>query len=111
MAQSTPSSPAPASPDWPAEVTARIESLVGTVRDKTTVPATTAARAIVYGLVAGVLGAGALVLLIVGGVRLLDVYLPFHPTGRRVWVVDAGASGLLLLAGMFLWRRRRPRPA
>lgn len=106
-------SPSPASPgnDWPAEVAARIDSVVGAVRDKTTVPATTAARVVVYGLLLGVLGAALGILLVIALVRLLDVYLPFHPVGRRVWVVDAAASAIFLGGGAFLWRRRRPRRA
>jgi len=92
-------------------VTARIESVVGSVRDKTTVPAATAARAVVYGLVLGVFAAALGLLLVIALVRLLDVYLPFHPVGRRVWVVDAAASAIFLAGGAFLWRRRRPKGA
>ncbi|HMC39447.1 MAG TPA: hypothetical protein VKI19_07275 [Acidimicrobiales bacterium] len=103
--------PAPPSGDWPADVTARIESVVGSVRDKTTVPAATAARAVVYGLVLGVFAAALGLLLVIALVRLLDVYLPFHPVGRRVWVVDAAASAIFLAGGAFLWRRRRPKGA
>ncbi len=101
--------PSPTKSDWPSDVAGRIESLVGKVRDKTTVPATTAARAVVFGLVAGVLAAAMLILTVIGLIRLLDVYLPFHPMGRRVWVVDGAASAIFLLSGMLLWRRRRPR--
>ena len=103
--------PAPPSGDWPADVTARIESVVGSVRDKTTVPAATAARAVVYGLVLGVFAAALGLLLVIALVRLLDVYLPFHPVGRRVWVVDAAASAIFLAGGAFLCRRRRPKGA
>lgn len=106
-------SPSPASSgnDWPADVAARIDSLVGAVRDKTTVPATTAARVVVYGLFLGVVGAALGILLVIALVRLLDVYLPFHPLARRVWVVDAGASAIFLAGGAFMWRKRRPRRA
>jgi hypothetical protein len=97
--------------DWTDEVTDRIESAVAAVRHKTTVPATVAARSAVYGLVAGVLAAAFLVLLVMMIVRLLDLYLPFHPVARRVWVVDAGASAIFLGAGALLWRKRRPRRA
>lgn len=96
--------------NWPVEVADRIESVVGTVRSKTTVPAFMAARAVVYGAVLGVLGAALAVLVTIAVVRVLDVYLPFHPIGRRVWVVDAGASAIFLAVGAFMWRRRRPRP-
>jgi len=94
--------------DWTVQVADRIESLVGSVRDKTTKPATLVARGLVYGLVAGVLGAALVFLLVLGLTRVLDVYLPFHPIGRRVWVVDAGAAAIFLGSGAFLWRKRRP---
>ena len=105
-----PSTP-PLGGDWPNEVTARIESAVSAVRDKTTVPATLAARGVVYGLVAGVLASAFGILMVIGLIRLLDVYLPFHPQGRRVWVVDAVASAIFLGGGAFAWSRRRPRNA
>lgn len=95
--------------DWPDEIADRIESVVGAVRGKTTVPVTRAARAVVFGLVAGVLAATAFIVFVIALVRLLDVYLPWHPTARRVWTVYAGASAIFLGAGAFAWRRRRPR--
>lgn len=102
-------SSAPVSRDWTDEIAERIEATVGVVRDKTTVPVVKAARAVVFGLVAGVLGAGALVLMVVAVVRLLDVYLPYHPLARRVWTVDGGAGAIFLAAGALAWRWRRPR--
>src|SRR5256885_15881374 len=48
--------------DWPAQATESIVKVVGTASDKVTGPITTAARAIVYGLFAGILGVAALVL-------------------------------------------------
>lgn len=104
---------APASPDrdWTYDIADRVESVVGSIRDKTTVPATFIARGIVYGLVVGTLGAALLFLLVLAGIRLLDVYLPFHPLARRVWVVDVAASAIFLGSGAFLWRKRRPKDA
>jgi hypothetical protein len=95
--------------DWTDEVADRIESAVSSVRDKTTVPIIKAARAVIFGVVAGVLLAGALLLLIIGLVRVLDVYLPFHPRARRVWTVDAVAAAIFLASGVFFWRRSKPR--
>jgi hypothetical protein len=94
--------------DWTDDVTDRIESVVSTVRDRTTVPVIKATRALIFGVVAGVLLAGALLLLIIGVVRLLDVYLPYHPRSRRVWTVDAVASAIFLASGTFLWRKSKP---
>jgi hypothetical protein len=107
----TSASPETTGSDWATDVAGRIDSVVGSVRDKTTVPASTAARAVVYGLIIGVLGAAFRILIVIGLIRLLDVYIPIHPMGRRVWVVYAGASAIFLGGGAFLWRRRRPRRA
>jgi hypothetical protein len=91
--------------DWTAEAADRIESVVTAVRDKTTVPVQKVAAVVVYGLVAGVLGATALVLLIVGLFRL-HLYLPYHPEGRRVWTAYIGLGAIFVGLGAFLWRKR-----
>jgi hypothetical protein len=106
-----PADPSDADHDWTYAVADRIGSAVSAVRDKTTVPATFLARGIVFGVVVGVLGAVMLFLVVIAGVRLLDVYLPFHPVGRRVWVVDTGAAAIFVGLGAFLWHKRRPRNA
>lgn len=111
-----PSSPSPTGPgtphqEWPDQVAARIEGAVAAVRGKTTRPAILAAEGVVYGVLLAALGAAMFVLFMIALVRLVDVYLPVHPIGRRVWIVDAGASAILLAAGVFLWRKRRPKSA
>lgn len=95
--------------DWPAELAGRLELVVSTVRDKTTVPVVMLARGVVFGVMVGVLGAVLLIALVIGIVRICDVYLPFHPVGRRVWVTYAGGSAILLASGALLWRKSRPR--
>jgi hypothetical protein len=95
--------------DWTIPVADRIESVVDTVRDKTTVPATQVARALVYGIIVLVLVLVALVVVVLGLTRLLYVYLPIHPLARRVWVADAIVSAIFLGAGALVWRLRRPR--
>jgi uncharacterized membrane protein YqjE len=103
-------SPAPvADRDWTAEVTDRIELVVGAVRDKTAVPATKVAETIVYGVVAALLSLVALVSLVLLLIRLLYVYLPIHPLSRRIWIADAIAAAIFLGAGAFLWRMRKSR--
>lgn len=91
--------------DWTAEAADRIEAVVTAVRDKTTVPVQKIGAAVVYGLVAGLLGAGALVVMLVGLFRL-HVYLPFHPEGRRVWTSYVGLGAIFVALGGLLWRRR-----
>ncbi len=110
---STPPPAGPATPeqDWTAEVAARIETAVSTVRDKTTVPAILAAESVVYGVMIAVLGAAMFILFMIALIRLVEVYLPIDPIGRRVWITEAGAAAILLVLGMFLWRKRRPKGA
>src|SRR6478735_4026883 len=93
----------PSTRDWTVEVTDRIESVVGAVRDKTAVPATNAARILIFGFVAGTLGMVALYMLAQGLLRILYVYVPIHPLARRVWVVDAIVAAIFLGSGAFLW--------
>ena len=108
MAQTA--SPPPASGhDWTTEAADRIESVVTAVREKTTVPVQKIAAVVVYGLVAAVLGATALILMIVGLLRL-HVYLPFHPEGRRVWITYVALGAIFTTAGGFLWRKRTANP-
>ena len=88
--------------DWTSQVADTIDSVVGTVRDKTTVPAETVARALVYGILIAVMGSTALLLLTVGVVRLLDNWL-------RIWAVYLIVGGVFTLGGMLCWAFRRPR--
>jgi len=107
MPQTAPQPPK-AGPDWTTEVADRIESVVTTVRDKTTVPVEKAARAVVYGLIGLVIGIVALVLLVVAIFRL-HVYIPGHREGRKVWIADVGVGAIFVLLGAFCWSKRKPR--
>jgi hypothetical protein len=93
--------------DWPAQVAGRVEEVVGLVRDKTTRPAQTIARAIVFGMSAAVLGIAVLVLAIITGIRLLDSYLPSAVFGDdHTWVAHLFVGLLFCAAGIVLWRMR-----
>ena len=99
--------------DWTVQAADTIESVVETIREKAVVPLTTVARGIVYGIVAGLLGAVALVLLVVAGFRVAIVYLPGlvgDTPGRSVWVTDAIVGGIFSLAGLFLLRKANAKP-
>lgn len=87
--------------DWAAQTADTIERVVGSVRGKTAEPLDRIARLLVYGLVAGILGIAAVVLLAVAVVRGLDVAIP-----GEVWSAHAVAGGIFTLAGLFLWRKR-----
>lgn len=107
MPQTAPQPPK-AGPDWTTEVADRIESVVTTVRDKTTVPIEKAARIVVYGLIGLVLGVVAMILLVVAIFRL-HVYIPVHAEGRKVWIAYVGVGAIFVLIGGFCWSRRKPR--
>ncbi|HKY68028.1 MAG TPA: phage holin family protein [Acidimicrobiales bacterium] len=101
--------PGPPTPDhdWPAQAADTIERVVGNVRDKTTGPAITAARAVVYGLFAGIVGIAALVVLIVAAIRLVNSYLPDAVFGEEhMWATYTIVGGLLVIAGAVCWSRR-----
>jgi hypothetical protein len=87
--------------DWPAQTADRIEQIVGTVRDKTVAPVERITRIVVYGILAGILGIAALVLLAIAVVRILDVYIP-----ADVWAAHAVTGGIFTLGGLFLWSKR-----
>ena len=97
--------PDAAGQDWTVSAADTVERVVGTVRDKTTVPITTVARALVFGLLAAALGLAALVLFTVALVRAVDVY-----TGDgRVWIAHGSIGGIFTLAGLFLLRKATAR--
>jgi hypothetical protein len=88
--------------DWPAQAADAIEKAVGNIRDKTTGPALTASRAVVYGTLAGIVGVAALVILIVALVRFIDAYLP-----GEVWSTYLLLGVVFTVAGALAWARRR----
>ncbi len=87
--------------DWPAQAATSIEQLVTTVRDRTTKPALTAARAVVYALVGGTLIMASLLLLVVCLIRLLNNYLP-----GDVWVAYLVLGSVFVIIGLVLWTQR-----
>ena len=91
----------PPTDDWAAQVADTIESVVGAVRDKTTVKLETVARAVVFGILIAVMGLAALVLVTIVLVRLGTYVAP-------VWAVYAVLGTLFTLVGLFLWSRRQP---
>lgn len=77
-----------------------VERLVSGLRDKTATPLTVVARAIVYGLLAAVMGVATLVLIVVALVRVVDVYLP-----GEVWSSHLLLGGISTVAGGLLLRK------
>lgn len=85
---------------WPSQATDAVVRVVGQVRERTTTPAITAARAVVYGLFAAVVGTVALVLLTVFAVRLGNNYIP-----GRVWIIYLALGAVFTVAGLLLWTK------
>ena len=114
MADTSPDAPAnkgalPGLPDdWPQQATAKVVDLVDTARTKTSGPAIKVSRAIVYGLVAALLGLLALPLFLIGLTRgvivLVDKMGVDHD--KAVWISYAGIGTLMLLIGFLLWSKR-----
>jgi hypothetical protein len=107
MSQTAPQ-PEKAGQDWTTEVADRIETVVTTVRDKTTVPLQNAALVVIYGLIGLVVAVVAVVMLIVAIFRL-HVYIPVNGNARKVWIADVAAGAIFVAFGWFCWRRRKPR--
>jgi len=86
-------------PDWTDEVADSIENAVGTVRDKTVVPAERIVAYVVAGLFLLFVVAAIGILTSVSVFRLVDVYLPNG--SWATWLVFGGvfmAGGVLLLS-------------
>jgi hypothetical protein len=99
--------PAQPSADWAAQAADTIERAVGNVRDRTTGPALTVARALVYGTFAALVGLAALVLATIAAFRLVDNYLPDSVFGEEhTWAAYLIVGLVFVVAGAVLWVRR-----
>jgi predicted metal-binding membrane protein len=97
--------------DWPTQAADTIERVVGSVRDKTTGPALTVSRALVYGTFAVIVGLAAFVLAVIAAVRLLDSYLPDAVFGEdHTWAAHLITGLVFTIAGLFAWSKRTSRP-
>lgn len=93
--------------DWPTEAADLIVRVVGQVRDKTTGPAITAARGVVYGLLAAFLGGTAGILVAIAAVRGLDEGIEELAGSRETWAAHGVVGLLFTIAGLVLWSKRR----
>ena len=87
--------------DWTTEAADQIERAVAAVRDRTVVPARSATRAVVFGLLAAFFAVPAAFLLILGAFRAADAYLP-----GEVWAAWLLLGGIFLTGGAFVWSKR-----
>jgi hypothetical protein len=94
-------------PNWAADLADRIERVVGSVRERTTKPLVTAARGVVFGLLAAILGITAVVLLIIVLTRatqaLLDIWFRHE---MSVYLSYFIIGGIICLGGLFVLSKR-----
>jgi hypothetical protein len=87
--------------DWAAQTADSIDRLVGTVRSKTSQPVERLTRIVVYGVLCVLLGATALVMLVIAAVRALDELIP-----GEVWPAHLIVGGIFVVGGLLVWRKR-----
>ena len=92
-------------PDWHVRATDKIVTTVDTVRVKSAGPAIKVSRAVVFGLMGALLSVIALIVLLVGLVRLANNIVP-----KDVWLVYLILGAIFCLVGGLLWKKR-PRGA
>ncbi len=93
--------------DWPVQAADTIVKGVDTLRDKTTGPIQKAARVLVYGLLAAVLGTMVAVLLLIGLIRLVDSIVGIFMDEPRIWVTYLILGVAFTAVGAVVFRRRR----
>ena len=92
--------------EWPAQAADAVVETISKVRDTTTKPALVASRALVYGIIAAVVGSVAAVLLLVVLIRVLNNYLP-----GQIWTVYLGLALVFSIPGIVLLRKaHQPAP-
>jgi hypothetical protein len=105
-----PEPPADSGRSWTGQAADTIETVVLTVKDKTTVPLQTAARGVVYGIVLAVVAVVALIVTLIAAVRIADVWL-LGWAGRvnghhRLYIAYLVLGMLCCLGGFFCWSKR-----
>ena len=94
--------------DWISGVVDIIVNAIAKTRTYGTENAIRAVRALVYGLVALVFIAAALILIIIIAVRLADAYLPIGAgVGDATWAAHLLIGGLLAILGSGFWFNRK----
>ena len=94
----------PREPDLVDRLLAAVDHLLDVVHDKVLRPIIMAARALAYGLIIVLAAVVFVVVLVIGFIRLLNIY-SFNGHECLSYVVVGAAS---LIFGLVIWRRRRP---
>jgi hypothetical protein len=97
----TPRTPTPVDDGWADQAADTVVKVVDAVREKTTGPVLTVARAVVYGLIGVFAAIVALIVLVIALTRLIDVYLP-----GEVWSSYLLLGSVFTVGGLLVWRKR-----
>jgi hypothetical protein len=95
----------PPSGDWAAQAADTIERVVEKIRSRTTQPAITVARALVYGLLVAILGVAVLVWVLIAWFRVLDIILP-----GGMWASYVLMGVVFVIIGAILMHMRHAPP-
>lgn len=94
-------------PNWASETTDTVVRLVDTVRTQTTTKVVYAARGLVFGIIAMILGLFAAVILVVGLMRGLQALLELAMSWEQaVYTSYFIVGGLFCLVGLVLFKKR-----
>jgi len=94
-------------PNWASETTDTLVSYIDLVRSKTTQNVVYAARAVVFGLIAVIVGSFALVILFVMLMRGLQALLELVTTWERaVYLSYLIVGSVFTIAGIVLFKKR-----
>jgi hypothetical protein len=90
-----------ASNDWTTDTADAIERAVSLVRDRTVEPVQAATKAVVYGLLAALIGLPAVFLLLIGLFRVLVIIYQ-----GETWAAWLTMGGIFVAVGGFFWAKR-----
>jgi hypothetical protein len=74
------------------------------VHDKVLRPIILAGRAIAYGLIIALAAVVFVIVLVIGAIRLLNVYV----FSSHQWITYVAIGALSIIVGFIIWRKRRP---
>ena len=94
-------------PNWATEITDRLVTFIDQVRSQTTTKVVYAARGVVFGLIAAILGVFILIIVLVGLMRGLQSLLALGMDWEQaVYVSYFIVGGIMTIVGLVLFRMR-----
>ncbi len=97
-------------PNWARDTTDTIVQFVGNVREQTTTKIVYAARGVVFGLIAVIVGMFTATLLVIGLLRGVQALFDLGVSSpRAVYLSYFTVGGIFCLLGVFLFRKRNAR--